>query len=379
MLFRGTESYGSLEIDQIFDAMGAELNAGTGKDSTSVYSRVLDVHLERAFDVLADMVWRPLIAEDELGAEREIVIEEIAMYEDDPQDLVFDVLGGAVFGDHPLGRPVIGTRETVAAGDAPTRCGTSTPRATCPATSSSPPPARSATTQLVALVERRAAARHRRRAARARAARARRAAARPSVRFLTRDTEQYHLTLGAPGLARDDERRYALRVLDTILGGTSSSRLFQEVRERRGLAYSVFSFTSQHARTGQVGVYVGTRPDNVGKALRVVGDELGGCCEGGVSERRARRSPRITPRAGSCSPLESTSARMSRLGSAVLADLPLLTLDEMIARVDAVDTRGRRRARARAARARSPQRRCDRRRRGRLPRGARPTSRRRWR
>ncbi|TML06808.1 MAG: insulinase family protein [Actinobacteria bacterium] len=114
MLFRGTARFESVEIDQIFDGMGAELNAGTGKETTSVYSRVLDVHLERALDVMADMVWRPRFAQDDLDNEREIVLEEIAMYEDDPQDKVFDVLGEAVFGDHPLGRPVIGRADVIA-------------------------------------------------------------------------------------------------------------------------------------------------------------------------------------------------------------------------------------------------------------------------
>ena len=113
MLFRGTARYGSLEIDQLFDTMGAELNAGTGKETTSVYARVLDVHLAEAFDVMADMVWRPRFDEGELAQEREIVLEEIAMYEDDPQDKVFDVLGEAVFGDHPLGRAIIGRAEVV--------------------------------------------------------------------------------------------------------------------------------------------------------------------------------------------------------------------------------------------------------------------------
>jgi predicted Zn-dependent peptidase len=106
MLFRGTERYGSAEIDQIFDAMGAELNAGTGKESTSVYARVLDQHLERAFDVIAQMVWAP--AMESLPEEREIVLEEIAMYEDDPQDLIFDILGETIFPDHPLGRATLG-------------------------------------------------------------------------------------------------------------------------------------------------------------------------------------------------------------------------------------------------------------------------------
>src|SRR3954453_22266957 len=114
MLFRGTARFGSLEIDQLFDAMGAEINAGTGKESTSVYSRVLDVHMERALDVMADMVWRPRFAGDDLENEREVVLEEIAMYEDDPQDKVFDVFGEAVFGPHPLGRAIIGRAEVVA-------------------------------------------------------------------------------------------------------------------------------------------------------------------------------------------------------------------------------------------------------------------------
>jgi predicted Zn-dependent peptidase len=114
MLFRGTDRYGSLEIDQIFDTMGAELNAGTGKENTSVYARVIDDHLPQAFDVVGDMVWHPRIDDADLANEREIVLEEIAMYEDDPQDRVFDVLGEAVFGDHPLGRPVIGRADVIA-------------------------------------------------------------------------------------------------------------------------------------------------------------------------------------------------------------------------------------------------------------------------
>src|SRR3712207_154129 len=117
MLFRGTERFGSLEIDQLFDAMGAELNAGTGRETTSVYARVLDVHVPEALDVIGDMVWRPRFAEEDLANERQIVLEEIAMYEDDPQDKVFDVLGEAVFRDHPLGRAIIGRADVVAGTD----------------------------------------------------------------------------------------------------------------------------------------------------------------------------------------------------------------------------------------------------------------------
>jgi predicted Zn-dependent peptidase len=330
MLFRGTDRYASLEIDQIFDTMGAELNAGTGKESTSVYARVIDDHLPKAFDVVSDMVWHPRLAADDLANEREIVLEEIAMYEDDPQDRVFDVLGEAIFGDHPLGRAVIGTAAVVgstsaeklarfhAAHYAPgeiviaaagsldhdaivelARAIEIPSRVPAPV----PPPV---PTELA-----------------------------PQVRFLRKDTEQYHLTLGGPGLARDDECRFALRVLDNILGGTSSSRLFQEVREHRGLAYSVFSFQSLYMHTGQIGLYLGTRPDNVAPALQVVADELARLRSDGVTPDELERS-KENVKGRLVLSLESTAARMNRLGAAVLNELPLLSVDEVVERIEAV-------------------------------------------
>jgi predicted Zn-dependent peptidase len=332
MLFRGTARYESVEIDQLFDAMGAELNAGTGKETTSVYARVLDVHLPEAFDVMHEMVWKPRIAGEDLDNERQIVLEEIAMYEDDPQDKVFDVLGGAVFGTHPLGRAVIGHADVVAGSQADVlrafhaqrygpqnvvlaaagsvdhdalvelamaAGGTSVPGPTAPL---APPPPDDFEVR---------------------------------VRFVRKETEQYHVCLGGPGIARDDERRWALRVMDNVLGGTSSSRLFQEVRERRGLAYSVYSFSAQHAGTGQVGLYVGTRPDNVGEALRVVGDELERFVSDPATEEELARS-KENVKGRTVLALESTSARMNRLGSSVLAGMPLLSVDEIIERVDAV-------------------------------------------
>ena len=155
------------------------------------------------------------------------------------------------------------------------------------------------------------------------------------ARFVTKETEQYHVCLGGPGLARDDERRYALRVLDTILGGTSSSRLFQEVREKRGLAYSVYSFQASYAGTGQIGMYLGTRPDNVERAVRVVGDELERFREDPASpDELARAKENLKGRV--VLSLESTTARMNRLGSSMLAELPLLSVDELIERIDAV-------------------------------------------
>jgi predicted Zn-dependent peptidase len=331
MLFRGTARYQSLEIDQLFDAMGAELNAGTGKETTSVYSRVLDRHVERALDVMADMVWRPAFDGSELENEREIVLEEIAMYEDDPQDKVFDVLGEAVFGSHPLGRAIIGRAEVVGSAD--------------PEALRAFHAARYVPTNVVvaaagsldhdSLVELVARSGIERADGRAPALPEPPDAQPARRRFFAKDTEQYHVCLGAPGLARDDERRFALRVLDNILGGTSSSRLFQEVREKRGLAYSVYSFQSLYAGSGQIGLYLGTRPDNVARALRVVADELDRFRSDPASDDELERS-KENVKGRVLLALESTTARMNRLGSSVLAGIPLLSVDEVEARIDAV-------------------------------------------
>ncbi len=336
MLFRGTERYGSEEIDQIFDAMGAEVNAGTDKEMTSLYTRVLDRHLERAFAVMSDMIWHPRFGE--LEAEREVVLEEIAMYEDDPQDRVFDILGGAVFGSHPLGRPVIGTREVVGAATREQLAGFHAARylpqeIVIAAAGSVDHDA------LVALAEA-VQSGHEAAGGGARAPLGPAARAQPDfsprVSFLAKDTEQYPVCVGGPGIARDDERRFALRVLEGVLGGTSSSRLFQEIRERRGLAYSVFSFSNLYAHTGEIGLYLGTRPENVGEALAVVAAELERCVEDPASEEELVRS-RENLKGRVVLALESTGARMSLLGSSVLGELPILSVDDVIERIDAVD------------------------------------------
>jgi len=331
LLFKGSERYGSQEIDELFDAMGAELNAGTGKEATSVYARVLDDHLERALDVMGEMVFRPALRD--VDSEREVILEEIAMYEDDPQDKVFDLLGRAVFGSHPLGRAIIGRAEVVAG----------TPVEQIAAFHSARYRSENVVVaaagslehdELVALVESRVPDRAETRAAQAGEEPPLELARRTC--FERKDTEQYHVCLGAPGLARDDERRYALRVLDTIFGGTSSSRLFQEIREQRGLAYAVYSFSSHHARTGQVGIYLGTRGENLASACEVTARELEKLRDApATSEELARAKENLKGRM--VLSLESTAARMNRLGSSVLANLPLLSIEETIARVDAVE------------------------------------------
>jgi predicted Zn-dependent peptidase len=330
LLFKGSSKYSSLEIDQIFDGMGAELNAGTGKETTSVYARVIDQHLPEAFDVMADMVFRPALKD--IDSERAVILEEIAMYEDDPQEKVFDVFGEAVFGDDPLGRAIIGRApviaETPAAEIARFHDSRYVPSNIVIAAAGAVDH-----DALVALAQERTADLDR--AAKGPAPPRTPATGTPQRRFERKDTEQYHVCLGGPGISRHDDRRFALRVLDTIFGGTSSSRLFQEIRERRGLAYAVYSFTSAYHDTGQVGLYLGTRPENLTEALAVVGSELVRLREEPVAvDELDRAKENLKGRVVLA--LESTGARMNRLGSEVLAAAPLLPLDEVVERIDAV-------------------------------------------
>jgi predicted Zn-dependent peptidase len=328
LLFKGTDRFSSVEIDQTFDGMGAEVNAGTGKETTSVYSRFLDQHLERALDVMADMVLHP--AYPDIDAERQVVIEEIAMYEDEPSEKVHDVLGEAIFGDHPLGRPIIGTAEVIASVPVPAIASYHDSRYV----GSNLVVAAAGNIEhdrLVELVGDMAPAR----AGAANGAQPPPETLTPRACFHTKTTEQYHLCLGAPGIPRGDERRFVLRVLDTILGGSSSSRLFQEVREKRGLAYAVFSYSSQYVDSGHVGVYVGTRPDNVTKAMDVIGSELRRIVEEPVGTDELERAKENVKGRTALS-LESTLTRMNRLGGSILTGVPLLSLDEIVAAIDAV-------------------------------------------
>ena len=253
------------------------------------------------------------------------------MYEDDPQDKVFDVLGEAVFGDHPLGRAIIGRAEVV---------GGAIPAALRQFHAARYVPANvvvaaAGSVDHDALVDLVRSSGVERPGQAAPSLPGPPADEVPRMRFFAKETEQYHVCLGAPGIARDDDRRFALRVLDNILGGTSSSRLFQEVRERRGLAYSVYSFQSLYAGSGQIGLYLGTRPDNVGRALGVVADELERFRNEPATDDELERS-KENVKGRVLLALESTTSRMNRLGSSVLAGMPLLSVDEVEARIDAV-------------------------------------------
>jgi predicted Zn-dependent peptidase len=335
MLFKGTASYSSQQIAEIFDTLGGELNAATSREHTVVYARVPDQRVETALEVMCEMVFAPAFAE--LDAEREVVLEEIAMYEDQPQELVHDLIAEATFGNHPLGRPVIGradvissiTRRTISAHH---RAMYSPGNVVVAAAG------RLSHEELVRLLRR-----GQRKAleafGRGRGPRVRKPLVKPpppGLRFTRKDTEQYHVCVAAPGISRSDRRRFAASLLDGILGGSASSRLFQEIREKRGMAYAVYSFGAQYTDTGQLGIYVGTREENLGPCLEIVREQLADIAAGNLRGDELDRAKENLKGRIMLS-MESTSNRMSRLGKSLIADTELLSLRRIIAEIDAVD------------------------------------------
>jgi len=333
LLFKGSSRYSALEIAEIFDELGGELNAATSREHTVVYSRVPDNRVSTALEVMGDMVFSPEL--DDLDSEREVVLEEIAMYEDAPQDLVHDLLGEADFGGDPLGRRVIGSAEVIS---------TVTRRSLRAYHRTRYTPGNIVVAAagsidhdaLVALVCQAVEARSHPAAPRMRVRPLLGTVPKPARRFQRKDTEQYHVCLGAPGVSRSDPRRFAASLLDAILGGSASSRLFQEIREKRGLAYSVYSFLSQYADTGEVGFYVGTREENLVEALTIACDEVADIAAGNLAERELVRA-KENLKGRMLLSMESTSARMQRIGRSLLTDTEILSLERMIAEVEAVE------------------------------------------
>jgi predicted Zn-dependent peptidase len=333
LLFKGTPRRSAIEISEELDGMGAAANAATGKESTHLYARFLDEHTEDAFDLLAEMLASPTLPGDEVETEREVILEEIAMYEDEPQDRVHDVLAEAIFGDHPLGRRILGRSEVIASVPVPEIRAYHDARY-------------NASTVVVA------AAGHLEHDRIVELARDRFESLPPAAKpadgsaggradgdartlFYPKETEQYHVCFGGTGIPRADERRFALSVLDSAFGGSSSSRLFREIREKRGLAYSVGSYLDNYADDGVVAMYVGTREDNVDEACEIIGRELGHLVEDGLeTEELARAKEHVKGRA--VLSLESSGARMNRCARSILHDVPLLSLDELLERIDAV-------------------------------------------
>ena len=338
LLFKGTTERSALDISIALDAVGGEFNAFTAKEYTCFHARVLDEDLPLAVDVLGDMVTNSVISGEDVEAERDVILDEIAMHDDDPDDVVHNLFAAQAWGEEsPLGRPIAGTVDSItalsraqirrfyrrhyrpanmvvaAAGNVDhaalvRRVRKAFGRNDWLAGDEAPvPPRHGAGTRRVA----------------------------PGTITATRPFEQVNVVLGVEGITRHDDRRFALGVLNTALGGSTSSRLFQEVRERRGLAYSVFSFASHHADSGLVGVSVGCLPSKLDDVLAVVRDELAKVAADGITaEELARGKGQL--RGGLVLGLEDSASRMSRLGKAELVYDELLTIDEVMARIDGV-------------------------------------------
>ncbi|MCF3124750.1 MULTISPECIES: pitrilysin family protein [Streptomyces] len=338
LLFKGTNKRSALDISSAIDAVGGEMNAFTAKEYTCYYARVLDTDLPLAIDVVCDMLTGSLILQEDVDAERGVILEEIAMTEDDPGDCVHDLFAHTMLGDTPLGRPVLGTVDTINAltADRIRRFYKKHYDPTHLVVAAAGNVDHNKVVRQVRAAFEKAGALHRTDAIPMiprQGSRALRTSGR--VEVINRKTEQAHVILGMPGLARTDDRRWALGVLNTALGGGMSSRLFQEVREKRGLAYSVYSYTSGFADTGLFGVYAGCRPSQVHDVLKICRDELDQVAQHGLTDDEIGRA--IGQLAGSTVlGLEDTGALMNRIGKSELCWGEHMSVDDMLAKISAV-------------------------------------------
>ena len=332
LLFKGTAKRGAREIAETIEAVGGEMNAFTSHEQTVFYVRVPSEQLDLATDVLCDVLWRPAFREDEVETERQVILEEIAMRDDTPDDLVFDLFGAAMFPDHVLGREVIGFESTVSVMG--------------PSAIASYHGAHYAPGNVVfaaagdldhnafsALVESHSPSMVRNRPDRVELAPV---SAPTPVSVIERDTEQAHLVLGTRAFAQADPDRYAITVMNQVLGGGMASRLFQAVREERGLAYSVYSFRGAYDDAGFFGIYAGTAVERVHETLEVIDAEIQRLLSEGTVTQRELESAKGHLKGSLLMSLETSSSRMRRLGRGELVDGEIPSLDELAARVDAV-------------------------------------------
>ncbi len=337
LLFKATTSRSGLDIARAMDAVGGEFNAFTEKEHTCFYATVLDRDLHVAIDIVSDVVLNATVTAQDVDVERGVVLEEISMRDDDPSDLVHDEFSTALFGDVPLGRPVLGTEDSIGALTRRQIHGYYRRRYT--------PDAMVVSVaghvdhgEVVRLVRQAFAARLDPELGPR--------PIRPSgeavdvvpdraVRVVEDDTEQANLVLGTHGLSRHDPRRWALGVASSALGGGMSSRLFQRVREERGLAYSVYSYTSSYADGGQFGVYAGCQPGKADEVLSIMREELDSVAAGTLTPDEIERG-KGQMRGGIVLGLEDAGSRMTRIGKSEIAYGDILGLDEVLAAIDAV-------------------------------------------
>jgi predicted Zn-dependent peptidase len=338
LLFKGTKDRSALDIAQSFDAVGGDLNAFTAKEYTCYYARVLDRDLPMAVEHLGDMLQHSLIRSADLDGERQVILEEIHMHEDAPEDVVHDLHTEVVWPDHPLGRPILGTVATIEAATR-SRVHRFYRRHYVPGNFVVVAAGNVHHDDVVRSLRRtmetgRALREGQRSQWNLRAGGTPPA---PSGRNLTRRrrTEQAHICLGTNGLPRSDPDRFAFLIVNTALGGGMSSRLFQKIREERGLAYSVYSYHSQYTEAGLFTAYAGTTPARAREVVGLLRQELVDMGEGGLTRHEFERAKGHVKGSLVLS-LEDPGGRMSRLGKSEIAHGEILTVDQTLQRIDAV-------------------------------------------
>jgi predicted Zn-dependent peptidase len=330
LLFKGTAERTARSIAEAVDAIGGDMNAFTTKEYTAFYVRLTAEEAELGLDILSDILWAPAFRPDELESERQVILEEILMHGDEPADLVHDVLAEAMWPAHPLGREVLGEEESISA---------MTRRQIADFHAEHYRPANMVFAAAGALdhaaIVDGLEARTRGVTGGVGPTRSTPAAPGGAVRVINRPTEQAHVTVGVPSIGRDDDRRYALSLLDHVLGGGMSSRLFQEIREDRGLAYSVYSYRSSYQGAGSLAVYAGTSPGNLGQVLDLIHAELDRMAASGITAAELA-SARSHVRGSLVLGLEDSGARMSRIGHGQLNYGRVMPLEEVEARYDEI-------------------------------------------
>ena len=330
LLFKGTEERTARQIAESVEAVGGEMNAFTTKEYTAFYTRLLDEDLDLGLDILCDILTVPAFRPDEVESERQVILEEILMHEDEPADLVHDLFTEALFPGHPLGREVLGSAETIAALSRDAIAGHFLAHYR-------PPNLVLAAAgnlhhdDIAAGLERRMSPVPGQRPPRGGGELL---PPRPQV-VSTRPTEQANLVVGMRSLSRGDDDRFALSVLNQVLGGGMSSRLFQEIREQRGLVYAVYSYRSAYLENGALAVYAGTAPSHTPKVLQLIGDELDRLLQDGVTDYELALAKGHLK--GSLAlALEDSGGRMNRIGRSELVHGEVLTVTELVERTEAV-------------------------------------------
>ena len=330
MFFKGTEHRSARALAEALEAVGGQLNAFTTKEYTCYYAKILDEDLDLAIDVLSDMFFSSQFDEKEIEKEKNVVIEEIKMYEDSPDELIHDVFSENVWSDNPLGKPILGTAESI-------RELTREKILTYLSEHYAPDnvvisvAGKVKHEDIVAKLSKHFGTFHRG---------GRRVLEETPVwhqveRYQTKDTEQMHILIGVPGLGQDDEDIHAMHIFNNVLGGGLSSRLFQEIREQRGLAYSVYSYHSTYVDTGLFAIYAGTSPNNTEEVIECVLKEMREIRDKGITEEELVRT-KAQIKGGLYLGLESVSSRMSRLGKTELTYNRVLSPEEVVEKLEKV-------------------------------------------